>query len=228
MLNKGQKPYSILFVEDEQEIRDNYTRYLRRHFEAVYEAVDGEMGYKLYKEHKPNIMILDINIPKLNGLELLKKVRQTDQSTKVILLTAYSDKKYLLDAVELKLVKYLVKPIARAELKEALDMAIKEFNSFDIVSRDILELKDGYRWDCNSKVLFFNDEEVSLTKKEKQIVLLLLSNPNIVFSYEDIISKIWEFTDEDKINPLKTLIKNIRKKLPQNTIKNVFGIGYKF
>lgn len=222
------KQYNILFVEDEKEIRDNYVKYLQRHFSKVYEAVDGADGYKVYKEKQPEIMIVDINIPKLNGIELVKKIRENDQKTKVIMLTAYSDVKYLLEAAELKLVKYLIKPISREELKEALDLAINEFAKFDIVAKDVLHLEDGYTWDCKAELMKYGNTEVSLTNKEKQIMSLLLSNPNNVFTYDDIIMHVWEDYEDDKLSPLKTIVKNIRKKLPKNTIKNVFGVGYKF
>ena len=226
-MDSKQQPYSILFIEDEKEIRDNYTRYLKRHFMNVYEAIDGEEGYEIYKNKKPEIMILDINLPKINGLELLRKIRLTDQSVKVIMLTAYSDTKYLLDAVELKLVKYLVKPITRKDLKLALDIAVKEFSSFNVVQKKIITLKSGYNWDCEQEVFFNQGVEISLTNKEKKIVTLLFSKPGQVFTYDDIIAEVWDSIEGDKLDPLKTLIKNIRKKLPKDTINNVFGVGYK-
>ncbi|MDQ7045021.1 MAG: response regulator transcription factor [Sulfurimonas sp.] len=220
--------YSILFIEDEKDIRDNYTRYLKRHFSRVYEAEDGEDGYKIYKEKKPEIIILDINLPKLNGLELLKKIRLTDQTTKVIMLTAYSDTKYLLDAAELKLVKYLVKPITRNDLKSALEMAVQEFSNFDIVSKKVINLKDGLRWDSEESRLYRDGLEILFTKKEILIIALLFSSPNKIFTYEDIIMEVWGDYEIDNLSPLKTIIKNIRKKLPKDTVINVFGVGYKF
>lgn len=73
MISDTHYPYKILFVEDEKVTRENYVMYLKMHFQEVYEAEDGEKAYELYKEKHPDIMIIDINIPKLNGLELLKK-----------------------------------------------------------------------------------------------------------------------------------------------------------
>ncbi len=222
------KEYSILFVEDEKEIRDNYARYLRRHFLNVYEAVDGEEGYDIYKNKQPDIMIVDINLPKLNGLDLVKKIRENDQNTKVIMLTAYSNTNYLFDAMELKLVKYLIKPITRSELKEALDLAVVEYLKFEIISKKIINLRDGFTWDCEQEIIFCNGIEILLTNKEKRIIKLLFSNHNIIFSYDEIIDEVWGEVEEDKLDPLKTIIKNIRKKLPKDTIKNIFGIGYKY
>ncbi|MGB5793051.1 response regulator transcription factor [Poseidonibacter sp.] len=121
-------PYKILFVEDEEATRKNYVTYLKMLFSEVYEAKDGEIAYQLYKEKKPDILILDVNIPKLNGLELLEKIRENDYTTKAIMCTAHSDQNFLLQAVSLQLTKYLVKPVSRQELKEALDLAISELN----------------------------------------------------------------------------------------------------
>ena len=110
-------PYKILFVEDDQVIRENYVTYLKMFFSEVFEAEDGEKAYELYKLKKPDIMIIDINIPKLNGLDLLERIRENDYSTKAIMLTAHSDKSFLLKAVGLKLTRYLVKPVSRKDLK---------------------------------------------------------------------------------------------------------------
>lgn len=222
------QPYTILFIEDEIEIRKNYTKYLERHYAHVYEAGDGEIGYKIYKDKKPDIIILDIHLPLLSGLELLKKIRITDPEVKVIMLTAFSDKKYLLEATELKLVKYLVKPITRDDLKLALDRAVEEFSKFKVVSKKVLNIKDGCMWDFETEVFTSNSVEIPLTNKEKQIVGLLLSYPNNVFTYDEIILHVWDSFEDDKLDSLKTIVKNIRKKLPKEIIKNVFGRGYKY
>ncbi len=221
-------PYRILFVEDEKDIRDNYTRYLKRHFLHVDAVADGEEGYCFYKEKKPDIMILDINVPKLNGLELLRKIRQTDQQTKAIMLTAHADVKYLLDAAELKLVKYLVKPIARNDLKDALNLAMSEYAKFDVFSKETIDLGDNFIWNKTNKILYNESGEVTLTKKENLILSLLFASPNNVFTYDDIFVQVWDYDEDSKKESLKTIIKNIRKKLPEETIKNVFGVGYKF
>jgi DNA-binding response OmpR family regulator len=226
MMSEINKEYSILFVEDEKEIRQNYSLYLKKLFKNVYEAEDGHIAYEIYKNKKPNIMIIDINIPKLNGIELLKKIREKDHSTKAIMLTAHTDVKYLLESASLKLTKYLVKPITRSELKEALSLVLEELKKYDISSKQILMLKNGYSWNYETLELS-NNNIVMLTDKERQILQLLFSNTNITYSYDDIIGDVWQSYDEDRIGALKTLIKNLRKKLPKDTIKNVFGVGYK-
>lgn len=225
-MNELKNNYTILFVEDEKEIRQNYVIYLKKYFMDVYEASDGEMAYEIYKNKKPDIMIVDINLPKLNGIDFLKKVRELDHTIKAIMLTAHADVNYLLEATSLKLTKYLIKPISRSDLKEALNLAITELDKYDVSSKKILFLKDGYSWNYKTQELkgVYN---IALTDKERQLLELFFSNTNIIYSYDDIIISIWNDYEGDKISALKTIIKNLRKKIPKDTIKNVFGVGYK-
>lgn len=220
-------PFDILFIEDEEALRTNYVRYLKRHFRNVYEADNGQSAYFTYKEKKPQILIIDINIPKLNGLELLKKIREHDHTTKAIMLTAQSGTSDLLEAISLKLTKYLIKPISRDELKSALNLVINELSDFDVSSKKTLVLKEMFTWDYTLRELFENNIKVTLTNKERRILTLLFSNINKTYSYDEIIYDVWEDDEEDKLDALKTIIKNLRKKVPQNTIVNIYGSGYK-
>jgi len=220
-------PFNILFVEDEKEIRDNYVTYLKMFFNEVYEAVNGEEAYEIYKQKKPHIMIIDINMPKMNGIELLSKIRETDHTTKAIMLTAHTDTTLLLDASVLKLTKYLVKPISRNELRDALELAIKEIRSFSISPLKKIHLKNDCTWDYESEELTCSNRAIKLTNKERKVFILFISNLNKIFTNEELIYEAWINDDYGSEDGLKTLIKSLRKKLPQDTIKNVFGVGYK-
>ena len=220
-------PYSILFVEDEDSIRSNYVEYLKRYYKNVYEAQNGEVAYEIYCLKKPDILIVDINIPKLNGIELLEKIRINDFNTKAIMLTAHSDTNHLLKATELKLTKYLVKPITRIELKEALSLVHNELNNFKIIPTNKIKIDDNYFWDNNSMDLYYNNTTIELTPQEKKILQLFFDNINKTLSYEIIINFVWNDSYDDKLDSLKTLIKKLRKKTPDNLIKNVYAIGYK-
>jgi len=134
--------YTILLVEDEIEIRHNFVLYLKHFFKAVYEASNGNEAYSIYKDKKPDIMIIDINLPSMNGLELLSKIRQNDHTTRALMLTAHAHSEYLMKATELKLTKYLLKPISRAELKEALELTIGELQRFTTISNEITHFKE--------------------------------------------------------------------------------------
>lgn len=220
-------PYKILFVEDEQAIRENYVAYLKMLFSEVYEAENGEKAYELYKLKNPDIMIIDINIPKLNGLDLLKKIRENDYSTKAIILTAYTDKSFLLKAAELKLTKYLVKPVTRKDLKEAIDLTINELLRFNVMSIQKIDLPDEYSWNFELKELKHHNIIVELTNKEKILLGLLFSYKNRVFTYDEISEYVWGYDESITLNGLKNIVKRLRKKLPEDTILNIFNEGYK-
>lgn len=220
-------PYKILFVEDEDATRKNYVAYLRMLFCDVFEADNGEEAYKIYQEKKPDIMIIDINIPKLNGLDLLKKIREKDHKTKAIMLTAHTDTNFLLDAAALKLIKYLVKPISRKDLQEVLELTIKELKDYAILSIKKIDLPQHYYWDIALKDLRQHNCLVKLTNKERTLLSLLFSHKNRVFTYNEIFEYLWEYEEEISLNGLKNIVKRLRKKLPDDTIINVFNEGYK-
>ena len=220
-------PYKILFVEDDQVIRENYVTYLKMFFSEVFEAEDGEKAYELYKLKKPDIMIIDINIPKLNGLDLLERIRENDYSTKAIMLTAHSDKSFLLKAVGLKLTRYLVKPVSRKDLKEALKLTIDEVLKFNVITVQKIDLPDDYSWDFQLKELKYHNVIVELTNKEKIFLELLFSHKNRVFTYDEISDYVWGYDDSIPLNGLKNIVKRLRKKLPEDTLLNIFNEGYK-
>lgn len=220
-------PYKILFIEDEKATRENYVTYLKMVFSEVYDAEDGEKAYQLYKEKKPDILIIDINIPKLNGLDLLAKIREKDHTTKAIMLTAHTDKEFLLKATSLKLTKYLVKPVSRKDLQETLDFTIKELKEYSTVSINQIEFAEEYSWNNDLKELKHNNKCIELTHKERNFLELLFSHKHRVFTYDEIFEYVWEFREEVGLNGLKNMVKRLRKKLPKNTIVNIFNEGYK-
>ncbi|MEA2073429.1 MAG: response regulator transcription factor [Campylobacterota bacterium] len=219
--------YDLLYVEDESEVRKNYVEYLERFFGNIYEASDAKEALKLYKSKKPAILIIDINLSGESGIDFLRKVRLHDRSTKAIMLTANSDVETLINATELQLTKYLVKPVSRSDLKDAINLAKEDILKYSTHSNKITNLKESFYWDNENSKLMSQDKEIVLTKKEIELLSLLFSNTNKIFSADDIIFELWYDAEEPKGNALKTLIKGLRKKLPKDSIKNVFAVGYK-
>jgi len=228
MSSDEKKGYSVLYVEDNENVLQNYAEFMRRYFENVYTATNAHEAMEIYKQEKPKILLIDIALDEeASGIDFLRKIREHDHNTRAIMLTGLSDVETLLEATELKLTKYLVKPILRDELKNALEMAVKELENFAIQPRKVMHLKDNCFWDYEKETLFWNNKEVALTRKERELLKLLFSNVSKVFSAEDIIFELWYDYDQLKIASLKTLVKTLRKKIPEGTIKNVFGVGYK-
>ena len=223
-LKEKLKTLTLLYVEDEEGIRKNIADSLRYYLKDVYEASNGEEGYLVYKEKAPNIILSDIHMPILNGIEFIKKVRQNDRITPVVMITAHTDKEYLLQAVELHMEKYLVKPIELELLFEVLVQCIK---MLDINKITKLKADDNYSYDFNKKQLFYKDEAVILNKKEMLFFEVLIKNQNRITTYEELQEEVWG-DDVMTDSALRSLVRNLRKKLPTDIIINLSGLGYKF
>lgn len=115
--------YTMLYVEDDEQTRANMSSYLRLKYNTVLEAKDGVEAYELYLNEQPDLMLVDIELPNMNGLELVEKIRDKNNTIPIIITSAYSDKQKLLAAIKLNLVDYLTKPISRHRLKDVLETA---------------------------------------------------------------------------------------------------------
>ena len=108
---KALKNLNILYVEDEERIIEKYAYFLRELCHTLYIARDGEEAYRLYKEKKVHLIVMDFLIPKMNGMSLAKAIRAEDEHIALIALTAHSDREILLDIVDLNFASYLIKPV---------------------------------------------------------------------------------------------------------------------
>jgi len=218
------KNLNILYVEDEETIIDKYAYFLEESCSNVYIARDGEEAYALYSENKIHLIIMDLLIPKLNGINLAKKIRKEDESVAMIALTAHSDREILLDIVELNFSSYLIKPVGRSDLMNALLKVSKKVDG----GRNV-PLPCDCSWDGKSKTLFYNDEAVTLTRRELKLFELLVDKAGSPCSDDEIFFHVWgdEFEKIITNSSIRTLVKNLRKKIPQELIKNQYGIGYK-
>lgn len=221
------KNYTILFADDEKEIRDNFTFFLETFFKKVYVACDGEEAYSLYEKFNPDAIILDINMPILDGLETAKKIREIDIKTPIVMLTAHTDKDRLLRAIELNLLKYIVKPINRKESKELLEVLAKRIPQ---EKKHLIFLDNNLIWNDDEDVLLDeNKNEIKLRAKEKEFLKILIKNKNKNVSFDEIFCYIWqdEIPEYNMSNRIKTIAKDLRKKLPEDTIKSIYGFGFK-
>jgi len=156
------KTLTILYAEDEEGIRKKISDSLRYYVEDVVEADNGEIALELYKDKKPDIIFTDIMMPKMGGVELVKNIREENKDIPIVMITAHTDKEYLLDVVDLHLEQYIVKPINLKDLKESLERCL------DVISKKhaaVSELVDGYRYNFDDKTLACKEKKSSLLKK---------------------------------------------------------------
>ncbi|MCJ8327131.1 MAG: response regulator [Campylobacterales bacterium] len=215
------KSFTLLYAEDEAGIQNNLNEIFQCLFKEIYLASNGEEALKLYHEKKPDLIITDIQMPKLTGIELLKQVRKRDSKTRVIITSAHTDLEYMLEATELHLVKYIVKPITESKIKDALENFIKSYEGSSIYN-----IIPSWSYDESLSLVKGPDEEYLLTKKEN-IFLKLLLQKNRIINYTEIENILWDENSVMTQNALRLFIKNFRKKLPAKILKNVQGTGYK-
>jgi len=212
----------VLYAEDEQGIQNNVVQVLELFFNSVITVNDGEEALDEYITHKPDIVILDICMPKLDGLEVVKAIRNENKKIPIIILSAYTDKEYLWRAIEQKICKFLTKPFNKEQFIEALELAALELSNYTTK----IKIGNGYYCACK-KIYTINDTTISLSKIESKMIDFLLSRENQVITYDEIFDYIWANEEQPTKDAIKAIIKDLRKIFGKSIIQNVFGVGYK-
>lgn len=215
--------YSLLYAEDQEHIRRIVISYLKEYFTKIYEASDGKEALEVYHDKKPDIIITDIEMPKMDGLTLCKKIRKTDDKTPVVITTAYTTTEYLLEAVGLNLVKYLVKPIEEESLFEALTLC---FEKIETKNPSVMQLSEKYRYDTLNHILTIDDKIIKLSLSQSMLLDILLKNRGRVVSYIEIENYIWYDKGMSK-DALRCLVRDVRKIIDKDIIENISKTGYK-
>lgn len=218
--------YKILYVEDEIKTRTSVSAFIKNNYDMeVFESNNGKDGFESYLNNKPDILITDLFMGDFGGFELIEKIRKIDNEIKIIILSAYSEQENLLKAIKLNLVEYIIKPVNRKKLRNSLDNVLIILN--DNQTKKRFYFNNNSYFEVASNELFTNNNKVNLSKNEMKLLLLFLDNYNHTLESIDIYNNIWDFEKEYKIESIRTLIKKLRKKLPENTIINIYGGGYK-
>ena len=213
--------FNLLYVEDEVGIQKNIHEILDCIFKNIYLANDGEQAFKIYEQMKPDLIITDIKMPKLSGIELIKRIRKVDSKVRIIITSAHTDLNYMLDAAELHLVKYIIKPITEPKLTGALEAFIESLEGTKVYN-----LMNSWIYDESKSIVISPKEEFVLTKKENSFLRLLIVKKRLI-TYDEIENILWDDNTVMTQNALRLFIKNFRKKLPDNMLKNIQGSGYR-
>ncbi len=213
------KTLKILIVEDEVRLAQLLKEAIGDYFYSVVIAKDGEEGLTKFKQNKPDIVITDIMMPNCDGLEMTKEIKLLDEYIPIIVLSAHSDRDKLLKAIDIGINKYFIKPFDPDEVIEHINKIAPTLNK-----RKEIKLKDGLVFDNNSTSLYKNGTLVSLTKREREFLFLLLKHQNEIVDSEVIKTTLWK--DEVNDERLRTFIKRLRLKTSKDLIENTSGRGY--
>lgn len=212
----------ILFLEDEPVIQEVLAEYMKLQKYAVHTVADGEEAIKALESDSFDMAVLDIIVPKISGLEVLDYIRSHHPEMAVIMLTALGDEQTQVKAFNAYADDYVVKPVSPIILLKRMETIFRRVN------RGRGNSENGLVIDGDAYQAFYNREPLPLTLSEFLLLQALYEKQGRVFTREQLILRIYneDYIGNDRI--IDAHIKNLRKKLPQNYIKTVIGVGYQF
>ncbi|EAL2422947.1 response regulator transcription factor [Campylobacter jejuni] len=216
------KELIILVVEDEVKARESMINILSERFSKVIGAQNGDEGLKKFKKFKPDLVITDIAMPIMDGLDMAREIKEISDDVPIVVLNAYSEKERLLRSIDIGIDKYLIKPVDIEELFKVLDYLIGE----KIEANMLVKISEEYQFNKTKRTLIYSGGEIVLTKKELAFISLLLKQPGALVLHEDIKKNVW-IGEHVSDTAVRTFIKRVRDKVGEDFIKNVPSLGYK-
>jgi len=223
------KNMDVLFAEDYLPLHDSLLNIFNALFRSVDAATNGKDALDFYEKkrvlnEKYDIVFSDIEMPELNGLELVAKIRKIKKDDNVVIFSAYQDSKYLLELINLNVRRFILKPVSLGELLDEIDYIIDEIKD---ETMSTLYLSDSVTFNKEESVLYLKNTPIAFTKSEQFVVELFVSKLNQVVSNEDIVSYLYENMIDINIDNVRKLMYKLRQKLPKNFIQSIHGIGYR-
>jgi two-component system copper resistance phosphate regulon response regulator CusR len=218
----------ILLIEDEPKTVQSLKQGLEENSYEVEVAYDGNMGHQLATRNAYQLIISDIIIPGINGLELCRKLRTEGIQTPILMLTALSTTDDKLEGFDAGADDYLAKPFDFKEFLARVKALIKRSNQ-TMIEAQVLKFAD-LELDLTSKIVSRSGQKINLTAKEFQLMEYFLRNQEKVISKAEIAENIWEVEDENSSNLIEVYVNYLRKKVdkgfPSKLIHTQFGMGY--
>ena len=216
----------LLVVEDERTLCETIVKSLKRLAYSVDFCFDGERARELLGTEQYDLVVLALNLPKVDGLSVLKQLRQTDRDTRVLILSARSEVSDKVEGLDLGANDYLSKPFHLAELEARIrSLTLRQF-----IQQDVLLTCGALTFDTRSRIAKAENKELSLTRKETGILEYLLANQGRPVSQEELIEHVWDNSVDVFSNSIRVHISALRKKLRESLgfdpIRNKIGEGY--
>lgn len=223
---------SVLVVDDEPTISEVVARYLERAGYQTHVALDGTSAIEAVARHRPDLMVLDLMLPGIDGLEVMRRVRESDQRrTAIILLTAKGEESDRVIGLRLGADDYVVKPFSPAELVARVDAVLRRIDTVPVLEPPI-DL-DGLRIDPAARRVYADGAEVQLTQREFDVLLFLARHPGQAFTREQLMDHVWQYSFYSDTSTVTVHIRRLRAKIegdPEHPrwIETVWGVGYRF
>ncbi|MCB1192642.1 MAG: response regulator transcription factor [Leptospiraceae bacterium] len=232
---------NILIIEDDRDIGTLLRKTLDSAHYATSISETGEEGMKMYKSNRPDLLILDLALPDMDGIEICRSIRKGDEATPIFILSARNEEIDRIMGLELGADDYITKPFSIRELKARVDVFFRRWdshNSKNTLSRSTITadgeiIRGALKIDPIRRRVTINDQIINISRKEFEILHLLAVSPGKVFSREMILEAIWGIEWDGFERMIDSHIKRIRSKLEKNSaqpewIETIWGVGYRF
>ncbi|HHT7240461.1 response regulator transcription factor [Bacillus cereus] len=229
------KDIRILIADDDKEIRDLLKKYLERELYMVDTAINGEEALCLFNQNNYNLVILDLMMPKVDGIEVCRKLRYTT-NIPILMLTAKDHEVDKILGLSIGADDYITKPFSIHEVVARVKALMRRFlvlgSNTNVQEKTTLTFK-GLTIDLNKYIVHTNEKEINLTGKELELLKFFTSKPGQVFTKTQLFRNVWDDNYIEDDNTVMVHIRKLRKKIeidPSNPkfIQTVWGIGYKF
>jgi len=224
---------TILVVDDEREIAELVRDFLEYEGFNVILAFDGQQALKLYQKHQPDMAILDVMLPKLDGLEVCKTIR-SKSSIPILMLSAKKSDVDKILGLGLGADDYVTKPFSPKVLVARVMAHLRRYRQISDLTKKGDRLSfSNLVIDLGAYSVYVNDKPVALSSKEFEVLKFLAMHPNRVFTREEIFNNVWGYNEYGDINTVTVHISKIREKIEKDPacpvyIQTVWGVGYKF
>jgi two-component system response regulator ResD len=222
----------VLIVDDEPNIREVVGLYLRCDGHTVVSVTDGEEALEAFRESEPDLVVLDLMLPKISGLEVCRRMR-ADRRVPLIMLTARGEEEERIVGLSLGADDYVVKPFSPRELAARVAAVLRrvEESSGD-VDQKVLSF-DGLRIDPNTREVLVRGEPATLTAREFDLLHYLASSPNRVYTRDQLMELVWGYTFSADTSTVTVHVRRLREKVEPDParpryLQTVWGVGYKF
>jgi two-component system response regulator ResD len=225
------KDTRILVIEDEPMVAEVVERYLRRDGYDVRAASDGSAGIDAFETYQPDLIVLDLMLPGIDGMEVCRRVRASS-ATPIIMLTAKGEEVDKLVGLEVGADDYMTKPFSPRELAARVKAVLRRSTPQSKVDGDALRF-NGLRINGRTRTVENSGTRIHLTAREFDLLFFLASHPNQVFTRDQLLDSVWDFEFPGDGNTVTVHIRRLRSKLESDPsrpryLKTVWGVGYKF
>ena len=228
-LYKKCKNLTILFIEDYIPLQKKIASVLSDYFDFAQVASNGEEGLSEYEKFQQkngknfDIVMTDYEMPRVNGIELIKAIKEQNKEQNFIVISAHQNPEYLIEFINLGILHFVPKPISPENMLEVLD----KVSDIAIQDKELFHINNFLVWNKMNKSLFYKDELVNLAKYDLLLLEVLVEDFGFICTIERILNHFYIYNEDIKQDNIRNMVVRLRKKIPDINIISNYGIGYK-